>query len=105
MRNLPTSVYVGGKKLRIRIVSDLESWGEYHHDAAEIRISPKALSKASTLRETLRHEIMHAALAISGVSFMETFSEEAVVRCFDEIFFPAYEKLRERIDKDHENNG
>jgi hypothetical protein len=42
---------------------------------------------------------MHAALDISGVGFAESMDQESVVRCFDEIFFPAYEKLREKLSK------
>ena len=76
---------------------DLEEWGSYHHDLGEIWLATRALDKASTLRETLRHEIMHAALNISGVAFMEGFQEEAVVRCFEDIFFPAWHKLLPKL--------
>lgn len=74
--------------------SNMECYGEYHHDKAEIRLSTKAMVKQSDLRETLRHEMMHAAMAISGVAFSERFEEEALVRCFEEIFFPAWDALR-----------
>jgi hypothetical protein len=61
-KRVPTSVKVGGKRVRVRVILDLESWGEYLHDEAEIHLAPRTLLKASTLRETLRHELMHAAL-------------------------------------------
>jgi hypothetical protein len=40
---------------------------------------------------------MEASLCISGVGFCETFEQEAVVRCMDEVFFPAYERLLKRL--------
>jgi hypothetical protein len=33
MKNIPSSVNVGGKRVRIRVVPDMEHWGEYDHDA------------------------------------------------------------------------
>ena len=47
--------------------------------------------------ETLRHEVMEAALLISGVGFSERYEQEAVVRCMEEIFFPAWEVILKRI--------
>lgn len=44
------------------------------------------------MRVTLRHELMHAALSISGIAYIDRLPEEAIVRCFDNLFFPAYEK-------------
>lgn len=46
--------------------------------------------------QTLRHELMEASLCISGVGFCETFEQEAVVRCMDEVFFPAWDRLNKR---------
>lgn len=98
MRPVPKSVTIGGKRIRIRVVPDMEDWGQYHHDLAEIHISARSTEKLSSLKSTLRHEIMHAALSISGVGFMTEFSEEATVRCFDEIFFPAWDALYVRLN-------
>ena len=55
--------------------------------------------KDEVLLNTLRHELMEASLCISGVGFCETFEQEAVVRCMDEVFFPAYERLLKRLGK------
>lgn len=98
MKPVPSSIRVGGKRIRIVVVKDLEDFGQYDHDKAEIRLASRVLAKASDLRETLRHEIMHAAMHISGIAFMDKFEEEAVVRCFDEIFFPAYDSLRTKYN-------
>ena len=98
MKPVPSSVRVGGKRISIVVVKDLEDFGQYDHDKAEIRLASQVLAKASDLRETLRHEIMHAAMHISGISFMEKFEEEAVVRCFEDIFFPCWENLRAKYN-------
>jgi len=46
--------------------------------------------------ETLRHEMVHAALAVGGVSFSVEYDEEVIVRCLDSLFFPAWDKLTKR---------
>jgi hypothetical protein len=97
VKPFPSSVHIGGKRVRIVITKNLEAYGEYHHDKAEIRLSSRVLAKASDLRETLRHEMMHAAMSISGIAFMEKFEEESVVRCFEEIFFPCWSKVSEQL--------
>ena len=98
MKPIPSFVNVGGKRVRIRVVPDMEDWGEYDHDAFEIRISTKALVKRSLIRETLRHELMHAALSIGGVSYAERPDEEAFVRCMENILFPAWDRLSEKLN-------
>lgn len=97
MRKLPHSISIGGRRVSIRVVPDLEAWGEYRHDAAEIAIAAKTLKDEKILSETMRHEVMHAALDISGVGFIEGFPEEAVVRCFESIFFPAWENFLPKL--------
>lgn len=96
--NPPKSVVIGGKRIRIRVIPDMDNWGEYHHDKAEIHIAARALQKRSDFRATLRHEVMHAALAISGVSYCTGFQEEAVVRCMEDIFFPAWLKIHAKLN-------
>jgi len=98
VKPVPSSIRVGGKRIRIVVVKDLEDFGQYNHDKAEILLASRVTNKASDLRETLRHEIMHAAMHISGISFMEKFEEEAVVRCFEELFFPCWESLRTKYN-------
>ena len=76
----------------------MEEWGHYVHDDGIIRLSSRCLSKASTLRETLRHEMLHAALNISGAAFMDKFDEEVIVRAIDAIFFPAWDAMRKKLE-------
>ena len=97
MAKLPKSVSIGGRLIAIRVDPSLESWGEYHADDKEIVIASRTLAKASSLRETLRHEMLHAALDISGLSYLKNFEEEALVRCIDSIFHPAWEAMRKQL--------
>lgn len=90
---------VGGQRLRIDVSTSIEDWGHYDHDRKVITVSHRTLEKATTLRTTLRHELMHAALSISGVSYCTGFQEEAVVRCMEDIFFAAWDKLHAKLTK------
>lgn len=93
----PTEISIGGRTLSVRVEPGLEPWGEYRGDEGVIALSPRALGKSSSLRETLRHEMLHAALDISGISYLERFEEEAVVRCIDNIFHPAWDVVRRKL--------
>ena len=84
---------IGGKRVKIRVIPNLEEWGSYNYDTQVINIADRATVNPRILLSTLRHEMVHASLAISGVSFSEGFQEESICRCIDEIFFPAYERL------------
>ena len=93
----PKKITIGGIVLTVRIDPALESWGEYHSDKREIILASRTLEKASTLRETLRHEMMHAALDICGLSHLVRYEEEAIVRCIDTVFHPAWDKVRKQL--------
>ena len=93
----PRSVPLGGQRIRIRVNPDLESWGEYFHDKSELHLAPMALDTLKNMRETLRHELMHAALRIGGVAYSDSFQEEAVVRCMETLFFPCWDKLSPKL--------
>ena len=93
----PTVINVGGRVITVRIDPRLESWGEYHADEQEIVLASRTLEKQSTLRETLRHEILHASLDIAGLSHLTVYQEEAIVRCIDNIFHPAWDKVRKQL--------
>jgi hypothetical protein len=98
----PEKIRIGGITLAVRIEPTLESWGEYHADKREITLASRTLEKRSTLRETLRHEMMHAALDISGINYSTakiTDMEETLCRCIDNIFHPAWERVRIELAK------
>lgn len=98
MKKIPTHCYIGGIKFRI-IVAPIDGgyFGRMVFDEKKILISTLCLTKASLIRETLRHEVLHAALHVSGVSFLERYDEEAIVRAIEHIFFPAWSKIREKL--------
>jgi hypothetical protein len=39
----------------------------------------------------------HAALDMGGISHLKNYEEEAIIRCFDTIFHPAWDRVRELI--------
>lgn len=95
----PKSVTVGGHKVKIALVEEVDdhdSWGHYVHDKKLIRIANRSIRKGE-FKKTLRHEMVHAALAIGGVAFSDYMEEESVVRCMDELFFPAWETLQRKF--------
>lgn len=99
LMRVPKSLRVAGQTVKIvqRDLSDQDLYGYYSHDQKLITIH-KDLGDKDCL-ETLRHELMEASLCISGVGFCETFEQEAVVRCMEEVFFPAYDRLIKRTIK------
>lgn len=90
MGDIPKSIRIGGRQVKITIVEDLEEYGNFTEDTLTIQLKK---ADAETMRVTLRHELMHAALSISGIAYIDRLPEEAIVRCFDNLFFPAWEKL------------
>jgi len=97
--NPPTQITIGGRIIAIRIDPKLEAWGEYRGDDAEIVLAARTLAKQSSLRETLRHEMLHAALDICGLTYIEGFDryEECFVRALENVFFPAWQKVHQQL--------
>jgi hypothetical protein len=93
----PDKIKIGGITIAVRVEPTLESWGEYHSDKREILLASRTLDKRSTLRETLRHEMLHAALDIAGLTYIKNFEEEAIVRAIDNIFHPAWDRVRTEL--------
>ena len=93
---VPQSITMAGVRVRIqfRDLGDDDCYGSYSHRRKLITID-KAL-KGEDIHDTIRHEMLHAALGISGLSFCETYEEEAIVRCMDEIFFPSWDRFVQR---------
>ncbi len=95
--HLPKSIHVAGVPVKIIVddLSDDDCFGFYSHDRKVIVISDSI--KGKRLLETVRHEMMEASLCISGVGFCETYEQEAVVRCMEEVFFPAWDRFQKAI--------
>jgi hypothetical protein len=101
--NIPDHVMIGGCEFNIE-VAHIQS-GEYglmHFDDRKIVISTICLQKRSVLRATLRHEILHAALHMSGVSFSDNYEEEVIVRAVENIFFPAWDEFKMKLEQHEE---
>lgn len=96
--NFPKYISIGGLRVKITIVENLEDFGSFSLDDLTI-----ALRKGNTkdMVDTLRHEMMHAAFAIGGIGHCKPFEEveEGVVRCLDHLFFPAWNKLQQQPKK------
>jgi hypothetical protein len=83
-------ITIGGKRIEIIHDPDLVEYGTFDADAWEIRIGPSA--RANPI-ETLRHEMVHACFAVAGLSHLRRFEEEVIVRCLENLLFPALEQL------------
>jgi hypothetical protein len=93
------NVVVGGAKIGLEWV-EMDEWGSYHHDERKILLNAKLLDDADNFALTLKHEIRHAALAISGVSFgLTNEQEEQIVRCMDTIFDPAWDEILTKANR------
>tara|TARA_R110002051_G_scaffold129958_1_gene203683 strand:+ start:431 stop:742 length:312 start_codon:yes stop_codon:yes gene_type:complete len=97
---LPRTVNIAGRRIRLVVEPfkgmDSDTFGEYFHEDKLIQIN--AGMDESTTVDTLRHEVMEASLLLSGVGFSEGYEQEAVVRCMDEIFFPAWSLILKSIN-------
>ena len=93
---IPKSITIGGVRIRIRLsdLGDDDCYGMYSHRRKLIEIDETLRGKE--LHDTIRHEMLHASLAISGLSYSESYEEEAIIRCMDEIYFPAWERFQKR---------
>ena len=95
----PKTVTIAGKRIRLIVEefkgADSDTFGEYFHDDKLIQINAGLTDEESLT--TLRHEMMEASLFISGLAWTERFEQEAIVRCMEEIFFPAWETILKRI--------
>ena len=93
---IPNSIQIAGQKIKIRVGKLENAYGQYEHEDRTIWISEHIKSNKTKL-ETIRHEMMEATLLLSGVGWSEKFEAECVVRCMEEIFFPAYERLKKAL--------
>jgi hypothetical protein len=98
---LPKTVSIAGRRVKLALVpfnGDSPDYGLYLHDKKTIEINNTLKGKA--LIHTIRHEMMEASLLLSGVGWLENYDQEAIVRCMEEIFFPAWEIFLKRINQD-----
>ena len=69
-------------------------FGSCDPDNRSIKLSHACLEDEALHWETLKHEVMHMILHMSGISFMESNNEEAYVRCIENLILPWIEDNR-----------
>ena len=97
--NIPKSITMAGHRIKVslRDLSDEDYLGSYLPEKKTIVIHSK-LSDGQ-IKTTLWHEMVHAWLAVSGLSAAIGEMEEAFVVSSDEIFYPAWDRLVKRLGK------
>ena len=94
---LPKTITIGGCKIKIQ-VKDLEDLhGQFLYDKKVIEINSTLLEDPKELKETIRHEMVEAALLLAGVGWGELYDQEPVVRALDNIFWPAWTKMEKHF--------
>lgn len=93
---LPKSVEVGGVRFKVhrkpKNKGD-EDFGEIDTDKRVIYVNPSVCKTEKVEWTTLKHEMAHAALYVSGIAYiLKGKDEEALVRMLEHILFPALEK-------------
>ncbi|MBV33264.1 MAG: hypothetical protein CMK36_07475 [Porticoccaceae bacterium] len=92
---IPKSVTIAGHRIAIKRQALDDCYGQYRHDERIILLNSSIAGKELAL--TLRHEMVEASLLLSGVGWCDRYEQEAVVRCMDEVFFPAWERTRKKL--------
>ena len=87
-------IKIGGIKFSV-IREHINEYGLMRFDEREIVIS-SAITDVEVYMTTLRHEMIHAVLAISGISYLKKYEEEPIVRAIENIFFPAWDLLQNK---------
>jgi hypothetical protein len=95
----PKTILVAGRRVKLNFVDLDDTFGQYKHDLKIIEVN-KSISDSEKLL-TIRHELMEASLLLSGIGFSERYEQEPIVRCMEEIFFPAWDAFVKRITKDN----
>lgn len=86
---------VAGHKVRLSFITLEDTLGQYRHDQRCIEID-KSLCDQERV-DTIRHELMEASLLLTGIGFAEKYDQEPIVRCMEEIFFPAWKNFLKTI--------
>lgn len=89
-------ISLGGQAITLAVDPSQSEHGLTHFDAKRFTFSEACLHDPELFRTTLRHEMQHMALLMGGPAWNMTDEEtESVIRCLDELFFPAWEKLNQ----------
>lgn len=95
--NIPKSVTIGGCKIKIQVKSLDDVHGQFLYDKKIIELNSELLRNPKELKETLRHEMVEAALLLAGVGWGELYDQEPIVRALDNLFWPSWTKIEKRL--------
>jgi hypothetical protein len=95
MLQWPKTISVAGRRVRLVFKPLDDLYGQYCHDERTIEINSE-LGYEDRLA-TIRHEMIEAALLITGVGFMTAYDQEPIVRCVDEVWYPDWLVFIERL--------
>ena len=88
-----SSISIGGQPFQVAL-EPMEEWGQFYADSARIAISDQC--DPCEFFATLKHEILHAALWVSGAThLLDPKAEEAIVRAIENIALPAFRVVDE----------
>jgi hypothetical protein len=93
----PKTIAIAGHNIKLQFVTLCDCYGQYEHDRKTILIDKEFHGSTVCVIETIRHEMLEASLLLSGVGFSDKYDQEIVVRCVEEIFFPAWDRFCKRI--------
>jgi hypothetical protein len=89
----PTSITVGGVPFKITYPAKMDEGQVGESNAMERTIQIKSNQKGDEFERTLLHEVVHAAMGISGVSeLFDEKVEEAVVICLENSLHSLYKR-------------
>jgi Zn-dependent peptidase ImmA (M78 family) len=98
MRKTLFSLSVAGKKVRVVADSNVEPYAEFDPETNIIRIHPSVIENEVLFFETLRHELGHAVIHITGLfSLMSVEVQEAVIRSMDSFLFPVLPSAEKQV--------
>jgi hypothetical protein len=92
------SVHIAGYRIPIKVKDLEDTYGQYVPDGKVIELDKKTVLNPKLLKETLRHEMIEAALFLSGVAYSDTYDQEPIVRALDELFWPAWDKVSKKLE-------
>jgi len=95
---IPSSLPIAGQEIKINVREfDDELFGQFRFEAKTIDVDVKVAADKKLFMETMRHEIFEACLLLGGVGWCEKMETEAVVRCMDELCYPAIKRLKRAV--------
>ncbi len=91
MNPVPSTLNIAGQSITVKVTPMDDSFGFYDEVTRTITLDSSLLTDEPRLREILVHEIVHCALALSGLApnVLSGKAEEAVATCVSSLALPA----------------